>query len=61
MASPGLDPDELSELQTHEDAQNCLETIGRAVASGRLGDRQAQAVIGAVSECVRTEGERATP
>ncbi len=48
VASPGLDPDELTEIQTHEGAQNCLETIGRAVASGRLGDRHAQAVSRAV-------------
>ena len=58
--SPGLEPDELPELRTHEDAQNWLETIGRAVATGRLSDRQAQAAIRAVSEWVRAEGERQT-
>ncbi len=60
MASPGLKSDELPELRTHEDAQGWLETIGRAVATGRLSDRQAQAAIRAVSEWVKAEGERAT-
>ena len=48
------------EGRTQEDAQDWLETIGRAVATGRLSDRQAQAAIRAVSEWVRTAGERAT-
>ena len=59
-ASPGLDPAELPKLRTHEDAQNWLETIGRAVATGRLSDRQAQAAIRATAEWVRAEGERQT-
>ncbi len=59
-ASPGLRAKELPDLRTHEDAQAWLETIGRAVATGRLSDRQAQAAIRAVSEWVRTAGERAT-
>ena len=59
-ASRGLDPAELPDLRTHEDAQNWLETIGRAVATGRLSDRQAQAAIRAVAEWVKAEGERAT-
>ena len=59
-ASPGLGPDELPELRSHQDAQSWLETIGRAVATGRLPDRQAQAAIRAVSEWVKAEGERAT-
>ncbi len=36
------------------------ETIGQAVATGRLSDRQAQAAIRAVAEWVKAEGERAT-
>ncbi len=56
----GLDPNELPSLRTHEDAQAWLETIGRAVATGRLSDRQAQAAIRAVSEWVRAEAERVT-
>ena len=59
-AGPGLDPAELPKLRTHEDAQNWLETIGRAVATGRLSDRQAQAAIRAIAEWVRAEGERQT-
>ncbi len=43
------------ELRTHEDAQNWLETIGRAVATGRLSDRQAQAAIRTVAEWVKAE------
>ena len=60
LSSPGLEADELPPLKTHEDAQAWLETIGRAVATGRLSDRQAQAAIRAVSEWVKAEGERAT-
>lgn len=56
----GLMPDELPPLETHEDAKMWLEAIGRAVATGRLEDRSAQAAIRAVSEWVKTEGERAT-
>ena len=56
----GLDPNELGPLETHENAQAWLETLGRAVACGRLSDRQAQAAIRAVGEWVRTAGERAT-
>ncbi len=59
-ASPGLRAEELPKLRTHEDAQNWLETIGRAVATGRLSDRQAQAAIRAIAEWVRAEGERQT-
>ncbi len=54
----GLGEDELGPLSSHEDAKRWLETIGRAVASGRLGDRAAQAAIKAVSEWVKAEGER---
>ena len=59
-ASPGLGAEELPDLRTHEDAQAWLQTIGRAVATGRLSDRQAQAAIRAVAEWVKAEGERAT-
>lgn len=59
-SKPGLDAQELGPLRTHEDAQSWLETIGRAVATGRLSDRQAQAAIRAVAEWVKAEGERAT-
>lgn len=53
----GLDPEELPPLGSHSDAKRWLEAIGRAVATGRLGDRPAQAAIRAVSEWVSTLGE----
>ncbi len=56
----GLDHDELGPLQSHQDAKRWLEVVGRAVASGKLGERAAQAVIRAVSEWVRAEGQRFT-
>lgn len=56
----GLSPSELPTLTCHADAQGWLETIGRAVATGRLSDRQAQAAIRAVAEWVKAEGERVT-
>ena len=54
----GLTEDDLGALESHQDAKRWLETIGRAVATGRLGDRAAQAAIKAVSEWVKAEGER---
>lgn len=55
---PGLEPDELPPLESHADAKRWLETVGRAVATGRLTDRAGQAVIRAVSEWVKAhEGE----
>lgn len=56
----GLHPDELPDLRTHEDAKIWLEVVGRAVSTGRLGDREAQAAIRAVSEWVKTAAEEAT-
>ena len=56
----GLDPEELGPLANHQDAKRWLETIGRAVTSGKLGDRQAQAAIKAVSEWVKAEESRLT-
>lgn len=53
----GLDPEELPPLERHADAKAWLEAIGRAVATGRLADRPAQAAIRAVSEWVSTHGE----
>ncbi len=40
----GLDPDELPELRAPKDAQRLLELVARAVAEGRLGHRQGDAV-----------------
>lgn len=42
--SQGLDADDLPPLKT-QDAKDWLETIGRSVAIGRLGDRPAPAAI----------------
>lgn len=56
----GLDPSELPPLRTHEDARKWLEIIGRATATGRLGNREAQAGIRAVSEWVNVAAEQAT-
>ena len=56
----GLTEEDLGALGSYEDAKRWLETIGRAVATGRLGDRAAQAAIKAVSEWVKAEGERLT-
>lgn len=54
----GLDARELPPLESHGDAKLWLERIGRAVSTGRLGDKEANAAIRAVSEWVRAhEGE----
>lgn len=54
----GLDADALPPLAAHGDAKTWLEAIGRAVATGQLGERAAQAAIRAVSEWVKAhEGE----
>ncbi len=60
MASPGLDPEELPELRSHEDAKAFLEVIARAVATGRLSDRQANSAVRAISEWIKAEAERTT-
>lgn len=53
-----LDPDELPPLDSFEAAETWLDLVGRAVATGRLTDRRAQAVIRAVSEFKDLRGER---
>jgi hypothetical protein len=60
LSAGGLETDELPSLETHDDAKRWLEVIGRAVATGRLSDRHAQAAVRAVAEWVRTEGEKTT-
>lgn len=54
----GLDPEELPELETFEDAKMWLEAIGRATATGRLKDRSAQAAIRAVEAWLKAEDDR---
>lgn len=56
----GLHPTDLPALDSFQAAQEWLEEIGRAVACGRLGDREANAAIRAVSEWRETESERVT-
>jgi len=58
--SHGLDPDELEELETHEDAKRRLDLIGQAVLTGRLRDGQANAAVRSVEAWLRAEGERLT-
>ena len=58
--SNGLDPDELEELETHEDAKRRLDLIGQAVLTGRLRDGQANAAVRSVEAWLRAEGERLT-
>lgn len=58
-ASGGLHPDDLTELESFEDAKRRLDLVSRAVLSGRIESKVAQAAIRAVSEWVSTEGERA--
>ena len=59
-ANPGLDPDELPVLRSHQDAKAFLEVIARAVATGRLPDRQANSAVRAISEWIKAEAERTT-
>lgn len=60
LQGDGLDPDELPPLDSHANAKIWLEIIGRAVTSRRLIHNEARVAIQAVSEWVKTEGERAT-
>lgn len=54
----GLEPEELPKLETYDDAKMWLEAIGRAVATGRLKDRSAQAGIRAVEAWLKAESDR---
>lgn len=57
---PGLSPNDLPPLVDHDAAETWLEVIGRAVTSGRLGDRDANAGIRAVEAWLKTRGEKLT-
>jgi len=46
----GITDEELSPLRTPQDAENWLETVGRAVALGRLPHRDGQVVVQAVRQ-----------
>lgn len=56
----GLEPDELPPLKDHDAAKSWLEVIGRAVTTGRLGNREAQAAIRAVHTWLNAEAEQVT-
>jgi len=49
----GLEPDELPPLRTPRDAEAWLELVGRAVATGVLPNRDADAATRAVREWLR--------
>lgn len=54
----GLDPEALPPLRDHADAKKRLDLIGRAVLTGRIGDKVAHAATRAVREWIRGhEGE----
>ena len=54
----GMPPDTLNPLTCFEDAKARLDLICRAVLEGRIDERAANAAIRAVSEWVKTEGDR---
>lgn len=47
-------PEELPEFESHEDAKLWLDTLGRAVATGRIERREADPAIRAVQAWVST-------
>lgn len=49
-----LQPEELPELESHEDAKLWLDTLGRAVATGWIERREADSAIRAVQAWVST-------
>lgn len=53
-AAPGLDPDDLPPLDSPHAAERWCEVIGRAVTTGKLAHREAQAAIKAVREFLRS-------
>lgn len=54
----GLLPEELPPLESHEDAQRWLDRVGRAVATGRIDNRDANSVVRAVEAWIKAEAER---
>ncbi len=41
----GIEPDELPDLVTHKDAIDWIQTVGRAVASGRITHNQGSTMV----------------
>lgn len=54
----GLLPEELPPLESHADAQRWLDRVGRAVATGRIDNRDANSVVRAVEAWIKAEAER---
>ena len=54
-----LHPDDLDELESFDDAKARLDLISRAVLTGQIETKVANAAIRSVREWVRAEGERA--
>lgn len=52
--APGLDPEDLPPLDGPRAAEKWCEIIGRAVTTGKLAHREAQAAIKAVREWLRS-------
>lgn len=57
-AERGVDPDELPPLETHEAAEVWLDVVGRAVVTGRLESKRAQACVRAVQTFLDARAER---
>lgn len=56
----GLDSESLPPLDDHEAARTWLGVIGRAVATGKIKDRDATAAIRAVEAWLKVRGEEIT-
>lgn len=56
----GLEESDLPPLETHEDVMQWLETLGRAVATGRIHDKQCTATTRAIEVWLKAFSEGAT-
>lgn len=54
----GILPEELPELSSHDAAEVWLDVVGRAVATGRVDNRDAQACIRAVDTFLKARAEK---
>lgn len=59
-ARKGLDDDELPPLDSYAAAKAWLELVGRAVATGRLKDRDGSVIVRSVQEWTRAHGDELT-
>ena len=60
LRGSGLGTDDLPPLDNHAAARTWLEVIGRAVATGKIKDRDATAAIRAVEAWLKVRGEEIT-